>query len=345
MKVAIVGAGAVGSFVGAVLAAHGHEVVLVGRSALPGAKPLAIDLSGKRHAAAVPLRVTCELADVGEVDVCIVAVKSQHTVEAAEGLRGTLSPSTTVVSLQNGLHNVERLRVVLGSAYDVVPGMMTFNVITTHEGFRQATAGPLVFGPGERADGQRRMAILRESFAVRGLDARLRTDMPAVQLGKLLLNLNNGLCALTGMPLAAMLADRTTRSVFAAAIHEGLAVARVARLPVGQLGILSPRLVALVLGLPDSVFFRVSRAMLAVDPAAKTSTLQDLERGRLTEVDELNGAIAALASAHGTRAPINELITRGVHELEQQLGAGEPLPYWRPETLGARVADAVRAHP
>ena len=104
-----------------------------------------------------------------------------------------------------------------------------------------------------------------------------------------------------------------------------------------------PRLVALVLGLPDTVFFRVSRAMLAVDPAAKTSTLQDLERGRLTEVDELNGAIAALASAHGTRAPINELITRGVHELEQHLGTGEPLPYWRPDTLTARVASAVRS--
>lgn len=342
MKVAIVGAGAVGSFIGAVLAAHGHEVTLVGRSTLPDASPVAIDLGGKRHAPASPLAVAQDLQRLGEPDVCIVAVKSQHTEAAAEALRSVLPACTTVVSLQNGLHNVERLRAVLGSDHDVVAAMMTFNVIPTGEGFRQATAGPLVFGPGERADSQRNVQRLRESFTARGLDARIRPDMPAVQLGKLLLNLNNGLCALTGLPLAAMLANRTTRSVFALAIREGLAVARAAGQPVGQLGILSPRLVAFALGLPDGIFFRVSRAMLAVDPAAKTSTLQDLERGRLTEVDELNGAIAALATAHGTQAPINALITQGVHELEQHLASGKPLPYWSPETLSARVAEALR---
>jgi 2-dehydropantoate 2-reductase len=341
MHVVIVGAGAVGSFVGAVLAAHGHDVALVGRSALPDPRPLAIDLHGKPHAPTGPLTVTQDLAGLSEVDVCIVAVKSQHTVHAANAVRAALPPSTTVVSLQNGLDNVARLRAALGPEYDVVAGMMTFNVIPTDAGFRQATAGPLVFGPGERADSQRRVQRLRESLQARGFDVRVRKDMPAVQLGKLLLNLNNGLCALTGLPLAAMLADRVTRTVFADAIREGLAVARAAGRPVGQLGVLSPRLVAFVLGLPDAAFFRISRAMLAVDPAAKTSTLQDLERGRLTEIDELNGAIAALASAHGVAAPINALISRGVHELEAHLGAG-PLPYWSPATLRERVAAARR---
>ncbi len=341
MHVVIVGAGAVGSFMGAVLSAHGHEVVLVGRSTLPDARPLAIDLNGKVHAPTGPLSVTQDLAGISEVDVCIVAVKSQHTLAAAAAVRAALPPSTTVVSLQNGLDNVARLRATLGPDYDVVAAMMTFNVIPTAAGFRQATAGPLVFGPGERPDSQRRVQQLRESLRARGFDARVRKDMPAVQLGKLLLNLNNGLCALTGLPLAAMLANRTTRNVFALAIREGLDVARAAGRPVGQLGVLSPRLVALALGLPDAVFFRVSRAMLAVDPAAKTSTLQDLERGRLTEIDELNGAITALASAHGRQAPINALITRGVHELEAQLGTGA-LPYWSPETLRERVAAALR---
>jgi 2-dehydropantoate 2-reductase len=341
MHVVIVGAGAVGSFMGAVLSAHGHEVVLVGRSTLPDRAAAGHRPGGKVHAPTGPLTVTQDLAGASEVDVCLVAVKSQHTVAAAAAVRAALPPSTTVVSLQNGLDNVARLRATLGPEYDVVAGMMTFNVIPTEAGFRQATAGPLVFGPGERPDSQRRVQQLRESLRARGFDARVRTDMPAVQLGKLLLNLNNGLCALTGLPLAAMLANRTTRTVFAAAIREGLEVARAAGRPVGQLGVLSPRLVALALGLPDAAFFRVSRAMLAVDPAAKTSTLQDLERGRLTEIDELNGAIAALASAHGTQAPINALITRGVHELEAQLGAGA-LPYWSPETLRERVAAALR---
>ena len=341
MHVVIVGAGAVGSFIGAVLSAHGHEVVLVGRSTLPDPRPLAIDLRGKTHAPTGPLAVTRDLAGLSEVDVCLVAVKSQHTVAAAAAVRAALPPGTTVVSLQNGLDNVARLRATLGAEYDVVAGMMTFNVIPTEVGFRQATAGPLVFGPGERPDSQRRVQQLRESLRARGFDARVRADMPAVQLGKLLLNLNNGLCALTGLPLTAMLANRTTRTVFAAAIREGLAVARAAGRPVGQLGVLSPRLVAFALGLPDAAFFRVSRAMLAVDPAAKTSTLQDLERGRLTEIDELNGAIVALASAHGTQAPINALITRGVHELEAHLGTG-PLPYWSPEILREHVAAALR---
>ncbi|MBK7773210.1 MAG: phosphate signaling complex protein PhoU [Sandaracinaceae bacterium] len=260
--------------------------------------------------------------------VCLVAVKSRTP---RPGRARCPAPS-----LQNGLTTWRRAALA-----PTWPGMMTFNVIPTEAGFRQATAGPLVFGPGERPDSQRRVQQLRESVRARGFDARVRADMPAVQLGKLLLNLNNGLCALTGLPLAAMLANRTTRTVFAAAIREGLEVARAAGRPVGQLGVLSPRLVALALGLPDAAFFRVSRAMLAVDPAAKTSTLQDLERGRLTEIDELNGAITALARAHGRQAPINALITRGVHELEAQLGTGA-LPYWSPETLRERVAAALR---
>ncbi|MBP7685041.1 MAG: NAD-binding protein, partial [Deltaproteobacteria bacterium] len=68
MHVVIVGAGAVGSFMGAVLSAHGHEVVLVGRSTRPDPRPLAIDLNGEPHAPTGPLTVTQDLAGVSEVD-------------------------------------------------------------------------------------------------------------------------------------------------------------------------------------------------------------------------------------------------------------------------------------
>ena len=110
--------------------------------------------------------------------------------------------------------------------------------------------------------------------------------MNAVLWGKLVLNLGNAINALAGLPLAEQFADRRWRRVLAAQIGEALAVMRACAIRPAAIGALRPALLPFVLRLPDFVFRIIARRMIAFDPQAKSSTLQDLERGRRTETGE-----------------------------------------------------------
>ena len=95
-----------------------------------------------------------------------------------------------------------------------------------------------------------------------------------------------------------------------------------------------------VLGLPNAIVTRIAGRLVEVDPSARSSTLQDLERAaKSTEIDALNGAIVRLARRHGLRAPANEVITDAVHELAQQRA---PLRFLKPKELRARISAARR---
>ena len=118
---------------------------------------------------------------------------------------------------------------------------------------------------------------------------------PRVQWGKLLLNLNNALNALSGLPLATQLADRRWRLLLAAQIEEALAVLKAAGIAPARIEGVPPRLIPSILRLPDWLFRLVARRMLAIDPAARSSMWEDLAARRPTEIDYLQGAILALA--------------------------------------------------
>jgi 2-dehydropantoate 2-reductase len=164
---------------------------------------------------------------------------------------------------------------------------------------------------------------LRDALDVPGATLAEHPDMTAVLWGKLILNLNNALNALAGVPLAVELADRRWRVVLAAQIEEALAVLKAARIrPAGIEGV-PPRVIPLILRLPDWLFRLVARRMLAVDPAARSSMWEDLLRGRATEIDYLQGAILALASKVGVAASMTERIIRLIKEAEGA-GAGSP---------------------
>jgi 2-dehydropantoate 2-reductase len=198
--------------------------------------------------------------------------------------------------------------------------MVPFNVVQTlREGepprFHRATSGTVQIGAG--------VAGLREALDVKGAAVAENRDMTGVLWGKLLLNLNNALNALAGIPLAAELADKRWRRLLAAQIDEGLRVLKAAGIHPARIEGVLPRAVPRILRLPDWLFKRVARRMLAIDPEARSSMWEDLQRRRPTEIDHLQGAILTLADKAGVRVPVTERIVRLVKEAEATR-AGSP---------------------
>ena len=147
--------------------------------------------------------------------------------------------------------------------------------------------------------------------------------MTAALWGKLILNLNNALNALAGMPLVEELADHRWRRLLAAQIDEALSVLRAAGVRPGVVEGVPPWVIPLILRLPDSLFRLVARRMLAIDPQARSSMWEDLLRGRVTEVDYLQGAILQLAKRIGAATPMTERIIGLIKEAEKA-GSGSP---------------------
>ena len=170
-----------------------------------------------------PSRLTSDpAAAFAQADVILVTVKSGATEEMADLIARHAPPGAIVVSLQNGVGNVDRLRAQLGDERAVVGGMVPFNVVQTREAdgrprFHRATSGTLLIGSG--------IAGLRVAArCARRRRGGARRHARRVQWGKLLFNLNNALNALSGLPLATQLADRRWRRLLAAQIEEALAV-------------------------------------------------------------------------------------------------------------------------
>src|SRR5690606_6056840 len=190
-------------------------------------------------------------------------------------------------------------------------GMVPFNVVQTRaEGrpprFHRATSGTVLIGAG--------VAGLPEALNVKGLAVAESAGMTGVLWGKLLLNLNNALNALAGVPLAAELADRRWRRLLARQIDEGLAVLRAAGIRPARIEGVPPRAVPHILRLPDWLFRRVARRMLAIDPEARSSMWEDLEARRPTEIDHLQGAVLALAAKTQRPVPLTQRIVQLVKD-------------------------------
>jgi 2-dehydropantoate 2-reductase len=314
--VAIHGAGLVGCYLGGRL--HGHASVrLICRpymiTALNEHGLGTSDFRGHhRHVAVDSLDMRTHASAAIDAELVLVTVKSAATAEVAEKLAGVLAPGAVVVSFQNGLRNVQRLREAL-PAHTVLAGMVPFNVVQTAPGtFHQASSGQLM------VEDSPALASFLDAFAAAGLPLQPRRDMPAVQWAKLLLNLNNALNALSGLPLRQQLSQRAWRGCLALAMREALLVLRHAGIQPARLTPLPAAWLPRVLQLPDALFRHLAAAMLAIDPAARSSTWEDLRAGRPTEVDAINGEVVALARACDLQAPVNARLVERVHEAEHR---------------------------
>lgn len=310
-KIAIFGAGAIGCYVGGRLAASGNDIIFIGRKRLGDEIGNAgLTLSNLRdersHIEAGNVRWKTGPNDLSDAEIILVCVKSGGTEEAARHIAQYAPEGAVVVSLQNGVSNDKILRTHCGERH-VLGGMVAFNVVSPAAGhFHQSTDGKVIIEAGVRSADL--VAKLRDT----GIDAGQTNDIEGVKWGKLLLNLNNGLNVLSGLPLVDQLLDQDYRLVLSAAMAETLNVLRSARIEPAVIAAANPSLIVRVLKLPTWIFRILAAQMLAMDKTARSSMWDDLQHDRKSEVDELNGAVVALGKDVGVATPVNSVIVSEV---------------------------------
>lgn len=220
-----------------------------------------------------------------------------------------------VISLQNGVGNVPLLRDRLPGR-KVLGGMVPFNVVALGDGrFHRSTSGDIVIAQDDVGTAAR--------LSVPGLAMKATSNIDGVQWGKLIVNLNNALNALSNIPLRQQLALRGWRRLFADQMAEGLAAIRAEGIaPVSPTPLPSSWMPTL-LRLPDALFDMLLGRTMKIDPEARSSMWEDLQRGRRTEIDYLQGVIIAIADRHGLEAPLSRRIIALIRKAEAD-GKGSP---------------------
>ena len=294
MRVAVLGAGAVGCYFGGLLARAGHDVLFVGRRAhveAINADGLLLDTTTFRDR--VPARAATDVAAIDEPDLVLVCVKSGDTEDAGKALAGRLSAETIVLSLQNGVDNAERLAVLLGQ--NVEPAIVYAGVEMAGPGHvKHHGRGELVIGASDRSD------ELAAALRAAGVPMQILDDIRPALWTKLVVNCAyNALSAIGAVPYGRMLRIDGAREVMADAVAECAAVARAAgvTLPADLL----ETTLALATGMPNQY----------------SSTAQDVSRGKPTEIDFLNGYIVRRGRELGVRTPTNRALQVATHLAEE----------------------------
>lgn len=300
----VMGAGAIGCYLGGRLQAAGVPVVFVGRPrVLAALREHGLTLSdldgGRQHLPADTLSLHEQVPAGLAPSLVLLTVKSGATAEAAALLAAALPGGTPVISMQNGLSNAAVGRQA-APGLRWLAGMVPYNVAELAPGrYHRGTTGALA------AQDDPALRSRLAEFERAGLPLQLHADLRAVQWGKLLLNLNNPVNALSGKPLREQLMDRGYRQCLAALQGEALALLHGAGIVPAQVAALPPHRVATLLHLPTPIFRLIAARMLRIDPQARSSMADDLAQGRPTEIDALCGEVVRLAESQGREAPIN----------------------------------------
>ncbi len=318
LNVTIFGAGSIGCYLGGQLASAGMKVRLIGRERFKTAieengltlTHYARDTITVRENLVFDLDVSSpEDVDNIDTDIVLITVKSQDSETAGKALAGILKKDTIVISFQNGVGNAETLKSAM-PGHTVLGGMVPFNVTGKGPGqFHCGTEGNLAI---EAIDDENLVA-LQAAFARAGQDCDLSEDIKAVQWGKLLVNLNNALNALAGVPLKTCLAEKEYRTALANMIEEALEILKTAGIKPANFGKNSIDKTLKVLRLPNWLYRLIMNSIVKIDASARSSMLDDLEAGRMPEIDYLQGEVVRLANDIGMSAPINEKVIKLVH--------------------------------
>lgn len=313
-KIAVLGAGSIGCFLGGLLRANGCEVVFIGRERLKSAvfqNGLTLTHFARPSIYLSPedITISTDPTALSDCDLILLCTKSQDTAIAAQQIAENAKLTSHIVSCQNGISNGPLLRDLLKDRVGRISGaIVPFNVTQT---------GPAAYHCGTGGAFHIEHDLPEDvivAFAAADQSVKCGGNFIGDQWAKLLVNLNNALNTLSGGTLRDGLMQKSYRQALALIVEEALSVAQAQNIDVGDFNGRNPTMLIKTLRLPNWIYGLVMNIIVKIDKKARSSMLDDLEAGRVSEIDYLQGEIVRQAKAAHMTASYNATILKAVLE-------------------------------
>ena len=295
MKVAVVGAGAVGCYYGGMLARAGHDVTLIGRPQhVEAIERQGLRLETQTFDERIRVSASSEGSAVQSAQLVLLCVKSTDTESAAAAIKPHLAPDALVLSLQNGVENADRLRAILPQ--DVLAAVVYIGTEMAGPGHvRHHGRGELIIERSRASD------EVAQALIAAGVPTDISDNVRGALWAKLILNCAyNALSAITQLPYGRLVKGAGITAVMRDVVDECLAVAKADDVTIP--------------GDVDAAIRKIAETV----PGQYSSTAQDLARGKPSEIDHLNGVIVRRGEALGVATPVNRLLHALVKLLESK---------------------------
>ena len=295
MKVAVVGAGAVGCYYGGMLARAGHDVTLIGRPQhVEAIERQGLRLETQTFDERIRVSASSEGSAVRSAQLVLFCVKSTDTESAAAAIKPHLAPDALLLSLQNGVENADRLRAILPQ--DVLAAVVYIGTEMAGPGHvRHHGRGELIIERSRASD------ELAQALIAAGVPTDISDNVRGALWAKLILNCAyNALSAITQLPYGRLVKGAGITAVMRDVVDECLAVAKADDVTIP--------------GDVDAAIRKIAETV----PGQYSSTAQDLARGKPSEIDHLNGVIVRRGEALGVATPVNRLLHAIVKLLESK---------------------------
>ena len=306
LRVAVLGAGAVGCYYGGLLARAGHRVTLIGRPLhVEAFRKSGLHFEGLKFDERIAVEASADAAAVRGAQIVLFCVKSTDTETAAAQIAPHLDATAIVVNLQNGVDNNERIERQLRAAgvpNAVVPAAVYVATEMAGPGhLKHHGRGDLVIGDPDGKIASAVLQNLKTQFEAASIPAQISENIPGELWAKLVVNCAyNALSAITQLPYGKMIEGPGIRDVMRDVVEETLSVAKASGVK------MAPDMLART--------YKIAEAM----PSQFSSTAQDLARGKPTEIDHLNGFVMRKGAALGIATPANRALHALVKLLESK---------------------------
>lgn len=313
MRIVVIGAGAMGGLIGTRLAVTGHHVTLYDTwdehvAAIERSGMLITEYDDSILRFRIPATTTPPALD--GVDLVLVFVKSYHTASALRPFAARLPADTFVLSLQNGLGNLDLIRAALPGHERIILGTTAHGAALLGPGrLRHTGKGATMIGdPAQPGNRRFDLTPISRALTRAGFETTVAENIHTAIWDKLIVNVAiNALTALTGLRNGELLDDPELQPVIAQLVDESVNVMRAAGVPVGT---------------HDHLAY--ARKVMRDTATNYSSMLQDVRNGRRTEIDSINGAVTRLGAELGVATPLNRLLTVLVHNRERAVRREQP---------------------
>lgn len=302
MKIAIVGPGAMGCLLAGSLKARTKEDIWLydySKERAERIKDGGIKIDGSGGSHQVKVNISTDVKEIGICDFVFICVKSYSTEDACKDIKGLVGENTSIVTLQNGIGNIQILNDYFGPE-KIIAGVTNHGATLLSMGaVRHAGKGDTIIG---KSDGRLSGALKEISATLNkaGFDTKISKDIDSVIWGKLIINVGiNALTAVTRLHNGRLVEHDEVRSLMRAMVQEATKVVKRKRIK---------------LAYDDPI--QKAESVAKATAANVSSMLQDVLNKKRTEIDFINGAIVRQGKALGIATPVNEVLTNLVKTIE-----------------------------